>query len=843
MSEVSCFEDFELDPGAYRLSRTGELVRLERIPMELLCLLVERRGQVVTRAEILDHIWGKGVFIDSENAINTAVRKIRRALNDDADAPRFIVTMPAKGYRFIAPVLVPNGELKPLGVHNGGPETAGLQNGRLEPPVVQSGGLEPAAVQKGGFEPAGVQNGELKNHEHSRQPITAKSLDFPLPLEVREESKPGRGGFALAGLISVACVALIASLRLAVLHVSQPTPSPSASKISAQLQPPPLPDKPSIAVLPFTNMSGDREQEYFSDGITDDLITGLSRLPALLVIARASTFTYKGKAATLQDVGRELGVRYVLEGSVRKAADRVRVTVQLADTTTGAEMWAEHYDRPLRDVFALQDEIVRRIVTTLNLQIGLSKQGVVIPRSTENLEAYDDLLRGTEYLLSFTRDGNAKARQMLEKAIELDPRYSLAHAFLGLNYYLASALSFDRDPDTLERSLYLARQAVALDDSLAFAHSVLAQTYVAKEQYEQALTEAQRCIALDPNAAFGYSVLGVVLAIQGSPSEAIAAIEKAMRLDPRNSVNYLWVEGWAYTFLGRWDRAVAALKIYLGRSPDSSPWPHAWLAVDYYSLGDLETARAEAMKAERLNALTPTSDGYAAVACAYNGQGKLAEGLAAAEKGIRLYPKKRGIFYQLVSAYTSLGRWEESVRALKSYVAFFPGDIYAHAFLARDYSALGDLDAARLEAAEVERGLMLDPNFASEAPRSYDTLAEVMNDTGRPREALAAAQESNRPDRVKLAYLYEQGRAYTLLGRWQESISSLKAYLAVHSRDVWPHVDLAVDYIELGQDNAARAEVAEILRLDPQFSLKRAVEGEFPAQRERAADLSKAGLK
>ena len=159
----------------------------------------------------------------------------------------------------------------------------------------------------------------------------------------------------------------------------------------------PLPDKPSIAVLPFINMSGDQEQEYFSDGITDDLITDLSRLPGLFVIARDSTFTYKGKAAKLQDVGKELGVKYVLEGSVRKAAGQVRITVQLADATTGDELWAERYDRPLRDVFALQDEIVRRIVTTLNLQLALSQKGIVIPRTTENLDAYDDLLRGTEY--------------------------------------------------------------------------------------------------------------------------------------------------------------------------------------------------------------------------------------------------------------------------------------------------------------------------------------------------------------------------------------------------------------------------------------------------------------
>jgi adenylate cyclase len=643
-----------------------------------------------------------------------------------------------------------------------------------------------------------------------------------------------------SGLLSAAGLAILIGTIVLVQDLSLKPPQTTAS-----IPPPPalaLPDKPSIAVLPFTNMSGDREQEYFSDGITDDLITDLARLPGLFVIARESSFTYKGKPTKLQDVGRELGVKYVLGGSVRKAAERMRVNVQLADASTGAELWAERYDRPLRDVFALQDEIVHRIVTTMNLQIALAQQGVVITRTTENLEAYDDLLRGFAYLRSLTRDGNAKARQALENAIELDPAYSLAYALLGLNYWLGSVLSFDRDPDALERSLTLARQAITLDDSLALAHSVLAQTYLSKEQYEQALTEAQRCIALDANAAFGYSVLGAVLAVQGSPPEAIAAIEKAKRLDPRNAADYLWVEGWAYTFLGRWDKAIAALNLFLSRVP-SVVWPHAWLAADYYSLGDQGATRVETVKAERLLGLAPSADGYVAVAYAFNAQGKLAQGLAAAEKGMRLYPKKRGILFQRVFAYTSLGRWEESLSALKSYVALYPGDIYAHSYLARDYSALGRLDEARAEAAEVERGLMLDANFATEAPRSYDTLAEVMNDTGRPMEALGAAYNSNQPDRVKLSYLYEQGRAYTQLGRWQEAIYSLKAYVANHPGEVWPRVDLAVDYIELGDENAARAEVAEILRLNPQFSLKMALAGEFPAQQERfAAHLRKAGL-
>jgi adenylate cyclase len=226
-------------------------------------------------------------------------------------------------------------------------------------------------------------------------------LDGAAPALKRRQISPH---YWRGGVLSLAGLAIIIAAIVLVQHVSL-TPPRTAASIPPPAKPAlALPDKPSIAVLPFTNMSHDREQEYFSDGITDDLITDLSRLSGLFVIARESTFTYKGKAVKLQDVGRELGVKYVLEGSVRKAADRIRITVQLADAATGIELWAERYDRPLRDVFALQDEIVRRITTTLNLQLALSQQGVLIPRTTENLEAYDDVLRGEEEFQRFTKD-------------------------------------------------------------------------------------------------------------------------------------------------------------------------------------------------------------------------------------------------------------------------------------------------------------------------------------------------------------------------------------------------------------------------------------------------------
>ncbi len=263
--------------------------------------------------------------------------------------------------------------------------------------------------------------------------------------------------YVRGGIFSLAGLAILAAVIVFVQHISLRAPTTTASIPPAQKPALPLPNIPSIAVLPFTNMSGDPQQEYFSDGLTDDLITDLSRGPGIFVIASTSTFTYKGKPVKVQEVGRELGVKYVLEGSVRKAGDEVRIDVQLVDATTGAELWAERYDRPLRDIFSLQDEIVRRIVTTLNLQLTLwEEHGILARKRTDNLDAYDDFLRGLEYFWSSPKE----ARQMFEKAIELDPKYADAYAWLGYNYCVGWIFLLSPDPNALDRALQFAHGAL-----------------------------------------------------------------------------------------------------------------------------------------------------------------------------------------------------------------------------------------------------------------------------------------------------------------------------------------------------------------------------------------------
>ncbi|MBI3757697.1 MAG: adenylate/guanylate cyclase domain-containing protein [Deltaproteobacteria bacterium] len=361
----------------------------------------------------------------------------------------------------------------------------------------------------------------------------------------------------------------------------------------------PLPDKPSIVVLPFTNMSDDPKQEYFSDGITEDITSDLSRISSLFVIARNSAFSYKGKSPKVQDVSKEMGVRYVLEGSVRKAGDQVRITAQLIDGTTGEQLWAERYDRELKDIFALQDEIVQKIVTTLKLQLTLREQGYLVRKTTDNLEAYDYFLRGLESWNHTTQEATAQAQQLFEKAIALDPQYAEAYAFLSWTGTQEWNRQWSQDPQTLERAVILAQKAVALDDSLAGAHEVLALAYLYKSQHEQAIAAAERAIVLAPNDAEGFAMLGLILNFAGRPEEAVRLIEKAMRLNPRYN-NYLARLGMAYRLAGRYEEAIAVLQSATIRNPNFLA-SHLHLAVSYSELGRDAEARAEGAEILRIS--------------------------------------------------------------------------------------------------------------------------------------------------------------------------------------------------------------------------------------------------
>jgi adenylate cyclase len=362
-----------------------------------------------------------------------------------------------------------------------------------------------------------------------------------------------------------------------------------------------LPDKPSIAVLPFVNMSGDPEQEYFSDGITEDITTDLSKMSGLFVISRSSTFTYKGKPVKIKQVAEELGVRYVLEGSVRKGSDKIRINAQLIDATTGHHLWAERYDRDLKDIFALQDEITQKIVLTLRIEVEEAELDRIRRVPTANLNAYESALRGTGLFQSYKKSTNVQARQMFERAIELDPEYARPYVGLGFTYLFDWLWFWTHDPQALERAVELAQKAIELDDFDAYAYMLSGMVYLWKDrQHEQAIAAAQKAIDLDPNNVWGYGFLAEILNFAGRPEEVTGLMEKAMRLNPRYPADYLFQSGRAHYYMGQYNKSIEIMKRVVTRKPDLMP-PHLYLAASYVQLDREEDARAEVAEVLRIS--------------------------------------------------------------------------------------------------------------------------------------------------------------------------------------------------------------------------------------------------
>ena len=406
------------------------------------------------------------------------------------------------------------------------------------------------------------------------------------------------------GVLSLTGLAIIAGTIVLIQHVSLKPPRTHASIPPQEKRALPLPSIPSIAVLPFTNLSGDPQQEYFSDGITDQLIDDLSRLPGLFVIARNSSFAYKGKSVKEHEIGGELGVKYVLEGSVRRAADRIRIGVELVDANTGTEMWTQRYDRPFADIFAMQDEIVGKVVTTLGLVLKLEEMNAPHEgkwQPTTNLEAFDDTLRAAQYFYRFTKDDNARARGWLEKAIELDPTFAHAYAFLSATYKIAVLFRWSENPQSdLARSYELARKALALDDSDGGALTQLCDIDWQQRRFDQAVAEGERCVAMNPSSTACYEALADALTVSNKPEEAVRAAEKAMRLDPTRQDFYAFFVANPYVLMGRYEEAIPLLKRELAVRPNN-PWAYAVLVVAYTELGRDGDARAAAAELMRIN--------------------------------------------------------------------------------------------------------------------------------------------------------------------------------------------------------------------------------------------------
>lgn len=355
---------------------------------------------------------------------------------------------------------------------------------------------------------------------------------------------------------------------------------------------PALPDKPSIAVLPFQNLSGEPEQEYLADGLSEEIIAALSKVGEMLVIARNSTFAYKGKSPDIRQVARELGVGSVLEGSVRKAANRVRITAELIDAATGHHLWAERYERELIGIFDLQDEITQEVVTALQVRLTEGEQARLRRRQTHDISAWELFIRAQAHLRRFNREDNLIARTFLERAIDRDADFAAPWSHLAWTHLVDARLGYTASADvSLEQGASLVLKCLSLDEANPDAHAILGAIRLLQRRYDEAESECRRAIDLGPNVAEALMWLATVLNYTGRAREALGLIEKAMRLTPFYPDWYLGIQGVSYRLLGRFKEAIEVDLLRLARNPDQT-LSNFRLAAVFSQLGQLSEARA-----------------------------------------------------------------------------------------------------------------------------------------------------------------------------------------------------------------------------------------------------------
>jgi TolB-like protein/DNA-binding winged helix-turn-helix (wHTH) protein len=474
--DVAQFADFELDSGRYELRRGDRVLKLEKIPMDLLTLLVESNDQLVSRDQIIEKIWGKDVFLDTEHGINTAIRKIRQALGDDPDQPRFVQTVTGKGYRFIAPVAL-IGE-----AHRNGDNSRKVSLATELPPEVPQVGSEVPTLTA------------------APPPVTNPILS----------SNALRTAFlAIAALVLLAAALVGFNVRgWRDQHIGRP----SSQRIRA------------LAVLPLENLSGDPTQDYFADGMTDELITMLAKNSTLSVTSRTSVMQYKGAHRPLPQIARELGVDAILEGSVSRSGDQVHMTIQLIQAASDTHVWAESYERKADDAVGLPGEAARAIAKKLNRAALQST-----PPQFVSPEAHDAYLRG-KYI--WFAGSNDEAGKYFRKATELQPDYALGWSGLSV-YYSAGLIEGNLKPeDSLAQAEAAAMKSVELDDSLPEAHLALAGSMLVHFKWARAEQEVNRAIELDPKFAEAYHLRSKILAAVNRHDEAIESQKKATELDP-----------------------------------------------------------------------------------------------------------------------------------------------------------------------------------------------------------------------------------------------------------------------------------------------------------------------
>jgi TolB-like protein/DNA-binding winged helix-turn-helix (wHTH) protein/Tfp pilus assembly protein PilF len=536
-----------VEPAVGCLTRDGQTVKLEPKVMDLLVYLAQRPGRVLPRDELEQAVWAGTVV--GYDALTSAIIKLRKAFGDDSRHPWLIETVSKKGYRLIAPVSDADASAPPAPVAEAGVATSSTLLTEADAAMSPAPVAEAAAAESPATKPQSIR--------WSRRRLTMA---------------------ALAVVVLASLVVLWFALDRAPPDTDPDTvPAPSAS----------------IAVLPFANLSGDPDFEYFSDGITEDITTDLSKVSSLLVIARNSAFAYKDQPLSLKSVAEALRVRYVLEGSVRRSGDAIRINAKLIDAETGSHLWVERYDRHIQDIFAVQDDVTRNIVTALALTLTDEEKKRVARRYTHSIEAYDLFLRGQSFYARSTEVDNARARELYLRAIELDPAFARAHAAVALTHTEDFRHGWGADPaGSIRQAVARARQAVALDDSIPQTLWALGYVYVSNKQNDEGAAAAERAIALDPNNADAHMTLAYARVYQNSPQDAIALVRKAMRLNPRYPSQYPSILGRAYYHLGQYEQAAETLRHAVELNPNRTP-ARLYLVLSYVAQGKLEEASWE----------------------------------------------------------------------------------------------------------------------------------------------------------------------------------------------------------------------------------------------------------
>jgi TolB-like protein/DNA-binding winged helix-turn-helix (wHTH) protein/Tfp pilus assembly protein PilF len=527
--------EWRVSPQEDTLSLDGRTVRLEPRAMEVLVYLASRPGDVVTRSELEKTVW-HGSLVGYDAVTNTVI-KLRKALGDSAKNPRFIATVPKRGYQLIAPVTLPSAE---------------------ESNLASSAGA------------TGVAPGS------------------------RIGERTDRAKVVLMFMTLVAAGAIV----WAVLRTVSPTPPEPASAVAEEA----VGHPPSILVLPFENLSEDPDQEQFADGITEDIITDLSGLSNLHVMGNNTSFSYKGRQIRPQQIGAELDVDFVLEGSIRRQGETIRINSQLVDARSGFQKWAERYDRDLTEVFAVQDEVTNSIVEALAIRLDRREIENLAHRPTNNLEAYQHFQVGQSMAGASSRENNERAQAAYRRAIEADPGYGRAYSALAYTLAFNYRRGWNDAPmQTIDRALELARKAAELDKSVPQTYWSLGYVRLMRQEFDLAEQAVAQSLQVAPNFADGYGLLALIKNSLGEAETAIELIEKGMQLNPYYTWDYPYNLGRAYYTLGQTEQAITALEAAKSRNPNVVPI-RLHLAASYVRAGRLEDAEWEV---EEIQTISP----------------------------------------------------------------------------------------------------------------------------------------------------------------------------------------------------------------------------------------------